>query len=50
MSYNVSLWVYHFLYHVREVFDYNLFNNFIRPFLFVLFSVQFSCSVVSDSL
>ena len=50
MSQCVSLWVYpvqvslhfldlidYFLSHVREVFGYNLFRNFLRPFLFLIF-------------
>ena len=27
----------YFLSHVREVFGYNLFRNFLRPFLFLIF-------------
>ena len=47
MSWHVSSWVSpvwdslclldlidHFLFHVREIFNYNLFKNFLIPFLF----------------
>ena len=50
MFQRVSLWVYpvcdslrfldldgYFLSHVREVFNYNLFKYFLRPFLFLFF-------------
>ena len=50
MSWHVSPWVYpvwdsscfldlidYFLFHVEEIFYYNLFKNFLIPFLFLLF-------------
>ena len=50
MSWHVSPWVYpvwdslclldlieYFLYHVGEIFNYNLFKNFLIPFLFLFF-------------
>ena len=50
MSWGVSPWVYHkwdslhlldlidyFLFHVGEIFNYNLFKNFLIPFLFLFF-------------
>ena len=50
MSWHVSPWVYlvwdslcfldlsnYFLSHVREVFNYSLFKQFLRPFLFLFF-------------
>ena len=30
-------WTYYFLSHVMEVFNYNLFKYFLRPFLFLFF-------------
>jgi len=30
-------WVDYFLSHVEEIFDYNLFKDFLRPFLFLFF-------------
>ena len=57
MSWRVSPWVYslwdslcllglidYFLFHVGEIFNYNLFRNFLIPFLFLFFfcPVQFS--------
>ena len=64
VSWLVSPWVYpvwdslclldligYFLFHVGEIFNYNLFKNFLIPFIFLCF---FCCckvtSVVSDSV
>ena len=58
MSWRVSPWIYpvwdslryldlinYFLSHIREVFNYNLFNYFLSPFLFLFFWDPYKSSV-----
>ena len=37
MGFFVPLGLDYFLFHVGEIFNYNLFKNFLIPFLFLLF-------------
>ena len=58
MSWHVSPWVYpvwdplclldlidYFLFHVGEIFNYNLFKNFLIPFLFLFFWNPYNSNV-----